>query len=162
VNEKLAAELRSMRDVDQEFRTRARGEPFPAHESPDARHTERMKEIVHEFGWPGFRLVGDEGAQHAWLLVQHADNDVEFQRRCLTLLAAAVAGGDASARNLAYLTDRVRLNEGAPQVYGTQGTLVDGRIESRPIEDPEHVDELRAAAGLGPLEEYLELLRSRG
>jgi hypothetical protein len=46
----------------------------------DAANTARMKRIVAERGWPGRSLVGDDGAQAAWLLVQHADHDPAFQR----------------------------------------------------------------------------------
>jgi hypothetical protein len=43
-----------------------------------------------------------------------------FQRRVLDLLTAAVAEGESTPRQLAYLTDRVRMSEGREQVYGTQ------------------------------------------
>jgi hypothetical protein len=72
----------------------------------DAANTARMKRIVAERGWPGRSLVGDDGAQAAWLLVQHADHDPAFQRACLELLGQAVQAGEADARQHAYLTDR--------------------------------------------------------
>lgn len=121
----------------------------------DTENTARMKEIIAEHGWPGRSLVDEDGALAAWLLVQHADEDVPFQQRCLELLRAAVAAGEASARHLAFLTDRVRLHEGRPQVYGTQLTMGDGKLEPTDLEDPERVDARRAAVGLGPLAEYI-------
>ncbi|MFI7610911.1 YciI family protein [Nonomuraea terrae] len=51
----------------------------------------------------------ERAAQAAWLLAQHADRDRDFQRRCLPLLRDAVARGQAAARQLAYLVDRVRV-----------------------------------------------------
>ncbi len=69
------------------------------------------------------------------------DDDLEFQRECLRHIEAAVEQGDALGRNAAYLTDRVRINEGRPQVYGTQFNGPD----PFQIEDHEHVDERRAA-----------------
>ena len=121
-------------------------EPFD--ERVDQRHTHAMKEIVPWYGWPGERLVGLLGAQAAWLLVQHADHDRPFQKQCLALLEAAVKNDDAQPQHLAYLTDRVCVGEGRPQIYGTQ-------LEY-PIADPEHVDERRAAIGLSALADYLE------
>jgi hypothetical protein len=48
------------------------------------------------------------------------------------------------------------MNEGREQVYGTQMTgEVGGGPTPWPIEDSEHVDERRAAVGLGPLDEYV-------
>src|SRR5580693_5258766 len=81
-----------------------------------------LKGVVAAHGWPGVSLVGADGAHAAWLLAQHADADPAFQRRCLDLLATAVEAGEGSERELAYLTDRVLLHEGRPQVYGTQVT----------------------------------------
>lgn len=125
----------------------------------DQANTARMKAIVAEFGWPGVTLVGDDGANAAWLLVQHADLEVPFQQHCLGLLAAAVAAGEARPDNLAYLTDRVRVNTGQPQVYGTQLTLVDDELVPAPIEEAPQVDARRASVGLGPLAEYVAIAR---
>jgi hypothetical protein len=50
-----------------------------------------FKKDVEEFGWPGFQLVGEEGADCTWLLVQHCDQDIEFQKQCLILLEKAVS-----------------------------------------------------------------------
>jgi len=114
-----------------------------------------LKQVIAEHGWPGASLVGTDGAQAAWLLTQHADADPAFQRQCLDLLTAAVESGEATSRELAYLTDRVLLHEGGQQVYGTQVAGRGGRWVSRNLRDPDGVDERRAAAGLGPLAEYL-------
>src|SRR5574341_1145007 len=61
----------------------------------DQRNTERMKKIITQYGWPGEKLVGQLGAQAAWLLVQHADHDRDFQKKCHRLLEAAVKSSDA-------------------------------------------------------------------
>jgi hypothetical protein len=160
----LRQELLDMQARDQEMRntiTARYGPGVPIRpedvawwESVDAANTARMKQIIAEHGWPGASLVGKEGAFAAWLLVQHADKDVPFQKRCLGLLEAAVASGEASLQNLAFLIDRVRVREGQPQVYGTQMTLADGAFVAAEIENPTQVDERRAAVGLGPLAEY--------
>ena len=120
----------------------------------DAANTARMKSIVAERGWPGRSLVGEDGAQAAWLLVQHADHDPAFQRACLELLSHAVQAGEADARQQAYLTDRVLLAEGNPQRYGTQFRLVDGSWQPRPLTDPDQVDDRRRQVGLEPLADY--------
>ena len=113
-----------------------------------------LKRIIECHGWPDRRLVGDEGSEHAWLLAQHADHDPVFQRRCLDLLDDAVARGDASPINLAYLTDRVRLAHGQRQLYGTQyESAPGGSWQPRPIQDPALVNERRAAIGMNPIED---------
>ena len=125
----------------------------------DSLNTAWLRGVVSERGWPGASRVGETGAHDAWLLVQHADRDPAFQREVLGLMGAAVAEGEASGADFAYLTDRVRLAAGEPQVYGTQLDVVDGRPEPLRLGDPEGVDARRAAVGLEPLGEYLESFR---
>jgi hypothetical protein len=92
-------------------------------EKVDLEHLPRLKDIIHQFGWPGFQLVGEEGADYIWLLIQHCDQDLEFQKTCLVLLEEAVTRKDAPKRHLAYLIDRVLVNEGKEQIYGTHCRL---------------------------------------
>lgn len=121
----------------------------------DHDNTAWLKQVVATQGWPPISKVGRDGAQQAWLLVQHADADPAFQEQVLALMQVAVAKGEASGSLLAYLTDRVRRAQGKPQVYGTQfGPIVDGKLEPEPMEDVEHVDARRAAVGLGTMAEY--------
>lgn len=101
----------------------------------------------------GFGSVGQ------WATCAHADLDVGFQRQCLALLEAAVAAGEASASNFAYLVDRVRVHEGRPQVYGTQLQTTNGELTAGEIEDEAQVDERRAHVGLGPLREYVAMVK---
>ncbi len=157
----LRKELLARVQIDQEARNRLiaySGEP-PVdllHElgEIDRANTERMKEIVERYGWPTNRRVGEDGAQAAWLLVQHADRDRDFQRDCLPLLAAAAERGEASLSNVAYLTDRVLVADGKPQLYGTQFQTVDGVLTPQSMEDPQNVDARRAKMGLSTMEEY--------
>ncbi|WP_426749810.1 DUF6624 domain-containing protein [Myxococcus sp. Y35] len=121
----------------------------------DARNTRWLKGVIAERGWPGSALVGTRASFAAWLLVQHADQDVAFQSEVLPMLEAAVARGEGSAKDLAYLTDRVLVNTGKPQRYATQLEEVNGRMVPKALEDPEKVNERRAAVGLGTLEEYI-------
>jgi len=120
----------------------------------DTKNTARLKELIAQKGWPGKTLVGKRAANAAWLLVQHADLDPAFQKRCLPLLEKAVAAGEAEGAQLAYLTDRVLVAEKKPQRYGSQFHEVDGKLVPQPIEDEARVDERRAAVGLGTLAEY--------
>ena len=48
--------------------------------SLDQKHTNRVRKIIDKYGWPGKSLVGKQGAHGAWLLVQHATHDVDFQK----------------------------------------------------------------------------------
>ena len=127
----------------------------------DSLNTAWLKGVVAERGWPKVSEVGEQGASDAWLLAQHADRDRAFQREVLGLMEAAVAEGEASGSDFAYLTDRVRLAAGEPQVYGTQLRVVDGQPVPREIEDADGVDARRAAVGLNSLSDYIESFRRR-
>ena len=75
----------------------------------DRRHNARVAEVLTEHGWPGWRLVGSDGAFAAWVLVQHADLDLPLQERGLELMGRAVAAGDADPSDHAYLEELASL-----------------------------------------------------
>ena len=118
-----------------------------------AENTEWLKRVVDERGWPGWRLAGEDGADAAWLIVQHSD-DLDFQRKCLDLIGEGMQAGDVSPSHVAYLMDRILVREGRLQRYGTQFREGEGGMEPFPIEDPDGVDERRSAVGLIPLAAY--------
>lgn len=133
------------------------------HEEMRALHEENaaiLDRVIQERGWPGRDMVGEDGAEAAWLIVQHAIALPEFQRRCLTLLDEAAANGSVPPWQPAMLLDRIRTFEGKPQVYGTSFDWDEhGLMSPRPIADPASVDERRAAVGLPPLAEATALQR---
>lgn len=114
-----------------------------------------LKGVVSKHGWPGKSLVGGQGASDAWLLVQHADQDREFQRQCLNRMQA-LPKGEVDPRDVAYLTDRLLVGTGKKQIYGTQLIYQNGKLVPQPIENADEVDDRRKAAGLEPLNEYLK------
>jgi hypothetical protein len=151
----LRREILALRDEDQAARqamieNEKNPDALAKLEAIDKKTTARMKEIIAKHGWPGRSLIGQDAANAAWLLVQHADKDVAFQKQCLELLEKAVKAGEARAVDHAYLYDRVAVAEQRPQRYGTQ--FKDQKPQ--PIEDEAHVDERRTAIGLGTMESY--------
>ena len=56
--------------------------------------------------------------------------------------------------------DRVRVNAGQPQLYGTQFTAIGGEFGPGSIEDPQRLDERRAQAGLEPFADYESRMRA--
>lgn len=136
-------------------------------------HTARLREIVAEYGWPGRSLAGEDGADAAWLVLQHTNSRVttirsaegdEFCRSCVMLLREAVACGEAHPRHLAAIADSLRLGDDEPPEFASlpgQYDLDDqGRAVFRWSVDVAEVDQRRAAIGLPPLAADLARRRS--
>ncbi|TNY36227.1 DUF6624 domain-containing protein [Thermomonospora catenispora] len=159
MNEELAQELIAMGRADGAAAHKALSDDFAERlqwRRLTAEHGDRLMQIMDEHGWPTADEVGTEAARAAWLIAQHADRQLEVQRRALRLLERAVAEGRAGARELAFLRDRVRVNEGRPQIYGTQIAGVrDGVPVPWPCVDPERMDARRAEAGILPFAEHV-------
>jgi hypothetical protein len=127
----------------------------------DATNLGWLKQLVAKQGFPTVAQVGRSGVADAFLLVQHADADPEFQASMLAVLESRVAGGGVRKSEVAMLTDRVLVAQGKPQRYGSQYVQAkNGGIAPKPIEDPAHVDERRAAMELPPMALYECALRA--
>jgi hypothetical protein len=110
--------------------------------------------------WPGRSKAGADGAEAAWLVVQHAIGLPEFQRRCLALVTEAALQGEAERAQAAMLLDRIWWFEGRGQVYGTQLDWDEtGELSPVPIMDPDGVEARREAVGLEPLAVSVTRLR---
>jgi hypothetical protein len=161
MDEPLRAELLEMERLDRSVRANLveRGELHTGGYHPEMqaihqRHNARLRTILETHGWPGRSLVGEDGCRAAGFVVQHAILDLGLQRYGVALLREAVATREAEPFMLALLTDRVLMQEGQPQIYGTQYIgAKEGGVEPWPIANPETVDERRHAVGLPPLAE---------
>lgn len=156
--QKIANEIISMGNEDQTMRNGITDGTTEWDVSIDVRNTKRMKEIVEQIGWPTKIMVGEEASNIAWLLVQHADHDPVFQHACLDLMKK-LSDTEIKIRNIAYLEDRVRLNENRPQLYGTQFFGEGETYGPRPIFEIEHIEERRKQMGMEPFAEYAERMK---
>jgi hypothetical protein len=166
VNDKLREELLSLAAEDESVRDQFAGEGslfdgyHPDMQAVHDRNARGLEEIIDEAGWPGRSLVGGDGAEAAWLIAQHAIAQPAFQRKCLKLLIQAAGQDEAPAWQVAYLTDRIRFNEGKQQICGTQFDWDEnGSMSPWPIEDEAGVDARRQSVGLGPIGEWTEAMR---
>jgi hypothetical protein len=159
MNQALRAELMQMDEYDQTVRAQlaADGSFFDGyHPTMAAVHdanAARLRTIITTHGWPTERLVGVDGAEAAYRIAQHSINHPDFMRECRQMLDEASAKGEVPRWQFAYIDDRIRIYEGLPQRYGTQWRNGPKGLEPYPIEDPDNVDERRAALGLPSLAE---------
>lgn len=123
-------------------------------------NTIRVKELLQQYGFPGHDVADEQTTANLWLLVQHADHDVQFQKEVLALFEQAARDGNAPKSLVAYLKDRTLVNEGLPQIYATQLTYDSlGNPYPKPVADSANLDALREAADLEPLRVYLVRMR---
>jgi hypothetical protein len=157
--EALRSELLAMREED--FRVRQElldsgelgGEYVPRMEAVHIKNAACLRELIDLHGWPAEDIAGQDGAGAAWLIAQHSVGEPHFQRHVLELLRACIAQGRVPAWHAAYLEDRIAMQEGRAQRYGSQwmDDPRDGLTRPWPLAEPERANELRASVGLEPL-----------
>jgi hypothetical protein len=169
VDKPLKAELEGILADDQKLRnqvetvqkTYGRGSPqeqalFKAMGVQDDTDLTKVEVILDKRGWLGPDVVGGEGNEALFLVIQHADLPV--QEKYLPMMRAAVEANNAQPSSLSLLEDRVALGEGRPQTYGSQIGFNKATAKNYilPLADPDHVDARRSAVGLEPLAEYVK------
>lgn len=119
-----------------------------------------LDSVMRRVGLPTKRLVGARGADVAMLIAQH--NEWLLPR--VLDLAKMAGAGQISPERLALMEDRVRVQRGERQLYGSQfKAMPDGTFAFEPVEDVAHLAERRAAAGLPPLvPDYVCMLEQAG
>jgi|KBSMisStaDraftv2_1062788.scaffolds.fasta_scaffold196081_1 hypothetical protein len=120
----------------------------------DQWNQKQLQLILGRIGWPVISRYGAEADRTAFLIVQHATNDLSFQRDILAKLKKLLATKETGGENYALLFDRVREDEHGRQRFGSQGQCHNGTWIFDPIEDPAGVDKRRAALGMPPLARY--------
>ena len=124
------------------------------------KHAKILNDIIETIGYPTIDKVGKEASEAAWLVIQHSIGQPEFMKKYVELLGSAVNENKADPKNLAYLTDRIAVFEGKPQLYGTQFDWdKKGELSPNPFDNLTKVNERRKSIGLNTLEEQTEIIR---
>lgn len=130
----------------------------------DRQHADTLMTIIERFGWPTRQMVGLKAVQGAYIAVQHAEHNPEFQSNCLALIQQQVDQGELPGAFLALMTDRVALSRGDPQIYGTQMTMAPNQlgvmhaVPSANIWQTQQLDQRRAALGMPPHTRFIQAI----
>jgi hypothetical protein len=125
-------------------------------------NAKKLNEIIDQIAYPIIEKVGIEANEAAWVIIQHAISQPHFMKKCLTLLNEAVNENKANPKHLAYLSDRIAVFEGRPQLFGTQFDWDEkGELHPNHFDKLTKVNERRKAIGLNTLEEQLEIIRQQ-
>jgi VWFA-related protein len=122
-----------------------------------SRNNARLCRILNEFGWPSSGLVGKDGVAAVFYLIRNS-RQLDLQAALLPVVIAAVKQGEGEKRQVADLVDRMRVDSGMKQLFGTQVRVANGFLVLTPIEDEAHVDDRRKQFGMSPLAEHLRIL----
>jgi hypothetical protein len=112
--------------------------------------------VVDVHGWPGEDVIGGEATAAAARLVQHLDGQPGRQARMLKAMRAATSAGTIPAVHLAYCHDAWCVAGERPQRYGTKFLRHGDEFVPYPIDEPDTVDQRRAAVGLSTLRDYAD------
>lgn len=125
----------------------------------DEKSSGYLRDLLSEVDWIDIHRFTRPISQHAWILVQHSDDHIDLQKLALSRMEPYLESGGVLKRNYAYLWDRVAVNSGELQRYGTQPdwtSCSDGMLTLMPMEDPDNVDARRAHMSMGSVARELE------
>lgn len=161
-NDSLAHLLSEIGENDQKYRLLLDGERRPYDQEPsdsfksilrkivfyDSLDLLLVSSIIDKYGWLSQNEVGRQGNSALWLVIQHAELDVQL--KYFPIMKEAVNKGKAQWRDLAYLEDRILMRQGKKQLYGTQYKLNPSshQMELWDIEDPINLNKRRHSVGL--------------
>jgi len=122
----------------------------------DSLNTARITSLIDEKGYPGKSMVGDGQASTAFLVIQHAD--LEVQEKYLKTITDAADKEEVPWRSVALLVDRIEMRNDRPQIYGSQVSRhpVSEEHYFAEIQNPLKIDSVRATVGLGPIQGYAD------
>jgi len=123
----------------------------------DSARTARLRTILDMYGWPDSARAGGEAAEAAFLVLQHSPSH-QLQKTWLPTIERLARQGKVPPDQAALLVDRVLVADSLPQRYGTQFTMVDGRLVLDSVADEATLEERRRAMGLPTMEEYMRLM----
>ena len=165
LNPQLASEINSMYDRDQYISGMPQGKYegdwqgwFKYRDTISKHHKVKLNEILNQFGYPGYNLVGEDASHNYWNMAQHCDFDVPFQQKVLAALKKEVKNDNARSSYIGFLTDRINMNLEKPQVYGTQLDYNMSKGKAFPrggLIDSANVDKRRRLLKMKPYATYL-------
>ena len=117
----------------------------------DSMALHKVQIIIDQYGWLGKSEVGDEANRALFLTIQHAQNN-SAREKYFPLLKASAEAGESDLSAMATMQDRILVEQGEKQRYGTQSRMVNGQQELYPVEDPDELNKRRKKVGLGKME----------
>jgi hypothetical protein len=103
--------------------------------------------ILEKYGWLGISKVGKRASQALYLTIQHAQENL-LREKYFPLLKASAIAGESNLADMATMKDRILIEKGRKQIYGTQYKVIDGERVVLPIKNEKKVNRKRKEVGL--------------
>jgi hypothetical protein len=124
----------------------------------DRPNTRRLNEIFAAHGFPTVPLVGSEGVKAFILLMQHS-GDVPLRKKSEPGMKKAFRAKVISPSEYATFVDRLLVDQGKLQIYGSNFEAKEGKLVMSPTVEVANIDKRRKKIGLPPIVEYIRMLR---
>lgn len=130
-------------------RVRKSGIPLREMGLTDHHNQEIVISILEKCGMPTLAEVTNQQLGAIWLVLQHSEH--KYRKQYFPFIEEAMKRGDLKKSKYATMLDRILMDEGEPQLYGSQ--IQRGQLYQ--LAAPETINERRAEMGMEPIEDYL-------
>lgn len=116
--------------------------------------------ILRQRGWLSRGLVGVDGFD-AFIYVISNAGDMAGLRQLVPVLSEAFDKGEIGGNIVASIVDRIRVEGGVPQIFGTQAVIRNGVAYIYPLINDEKVDQYRKNYDLPPFRDQIIAMENR-
>ncbi len=131
-------------------------------EKEDQKRTAEMMDLLKVCGTPSAENIGLDGSRAVWVLSIHTD--VSTMKKIHKIFQSLYKKGKGGVFywGIPFLVDRIRVEEGKKQLYGTQYHFdKKNTLRNFPILKPQLVNQRRAEYDLPPIEGELDELNKQ-
>jgi hypothetical protein len=140
--------LQGVFESDQRVRTQS--VPFKEVVKVNHENLEIVVSYLEKCGMPTLAEVSNKQLGAIWLVLQHSIHP-KYTKKYFPYIEEAVKNGDLKKEQYALMKDRILMNEGKPQIYGSQIK----KEKLYKLAEPEKVNSRRKEMNMEPIEDYL-------
>lgn len=147
-----ANKVELLQDVfESDQRVRTQEVPFKEIVEVNHENLEIVVSLLENCGMPSMNEVSNQQLGAVWLVLQHSIYP-EYTKKYFPDIEKAVNNGDLKKEQYALMKDKILMNEGKPQIYGSQ--IKSGKLYK--LIEPEKVNSRRKEMDMEPIEDYLK------
>lgn len=86
----------------------------------DSTNIKRIEYLINNYGYAGKSMVGEPTNETMWYIIQHSDKIKKYY----PIIRTAGKKNELPKKLVAKMYDRILINDGKEQIYGTQGRII--------------------------------------